>query len=557
MSFNIKTIGNDGIVGNHPDVTSWLNTISLVGGSANSTTIAALNNFCNSIDSAGLRNKFYRLNLFCGNNLASCLVPLYVNTQWNSPVLGFSIDTNNNFVSGDYNETGVNGGLIGNGTNKFLLTGLRGTELSAGNRHLSAYERTSAITDYSPSLGSADGNAIQHAIGPWTASTNYFYRTHNTIGGNANTTKDVGFWLGSDSSSTASVLYRNGVSTTSTSAQSAGGSPSIQYAIFGTVTSSNAISEASEVRLGAYSIGLSLNSSEVSTFNNIMQTFQTALFRNRPSSDPVFASITNTDAKLWIDNVYANRGTVSLSTATAVDTFCNTINSAGIRDRFYRLNLFAGTGLEAAIVPLYRGPSPSGTQFGGSTDTNNNFLIGDYVETGLSRGLKGNQSNKFLNTALTPSALPSFAHHISVYAPFQNATHAFRGLIGASESLNTRQASLYQWITAGQFNYVAGANNSVTLTASVTPPPVFMLGSLNGSASAIFVLDGSVTSGTLGSYSASTQPWFVFGESRAGALANPTDARISAYSIGLPMTSGEAASLRSAFVAMHSAMGGS
>lgn len=280
MSFNIKTIGSDGIVGNHPDVTNWLNTISLVGGSASSTTISALNTFCNSIDAAGLRNKFYRLNLFCGNNLASCLVPLYVNTVWNNPVLGFSIDTNNNFVNADYNETGASGGLIGNGTNKFLLTGLKGTELISGNRHLSAYERANAMTDYSPSLGSAESNLLQHALGPWTASTNYFYRTHGTIGGNANTTKSIGFWIGSDISATASVLYKNGSSEASTSAQVAGGSSPIQYAIFGTVYSNNTIAECSEVRLASYSIGLSLTSSEVSSFNSIMQTFQTSLGRN-------------------------------------------------------------------------------------------------------------------------------------------------------------------------------------------------------------------------------------------------------------------------------------
>lgn len=282
MSFNIKVTGSGGIVGNHPDVTSWLNTLSLIGGSANSTTIAALNTFCNSIDAAGLRNKFYRLNLFCGNNLTSCLVPLYVNTQWNLPVLGFSIDTNNNsnFTSTDYNETGVSGGLVSNGTNKLLHTGLRGTELSAGNRHLSAYEITNATTDYSPSLGTTEGNAAQHAIGPWTTSTTYAYRTHNTIGGSASATKNTGFWLGSDTSTTTSVLYRNAISAASSSGFPAGGSSSLQYTIFGVINSTNSPAEVSEARLGAYSIGLSLNSSEVSSFNTIMQTFQTALGRN-------------------------------------------------------------------------------------------------------------------------------------------------------------------------------------------------------------------------------------------------------------------------------------
>lgn len=263
------------------------------------------------------------------------------------------------------------------------------------------------------------------------------------------------------------------------------------------------------------------------------------------------------DVTSWLNTISLVGGSASATTISALNTFCNSIDAAGLRNKFYRLNLFCGNNLTSCLVPLYVNTQWNLPVLGFSIDTNNNFVSGDYVETGVNRGLKGNQSNKFLNTALTPSALPSFAHHISVYAPFQNATHAFRGLIGASESLNTRQASLYQWVNAGQFNYVAGANNGFTLTASATPPPVFMLGSLNGSASAIFVLDGSVTSGTLSSYSASTQPWYVFGESRAGALANPTDARISAYSIGLPMTSGEAASLRSAFVAMSSAMGGS
>jgi hypothetical protein len=265
----------------------------------------------------------------------------------------------------------------------------------------------------------------------------------------------------------------------------------------------------------------------------------------------------NPDVDNWLATIALNGGSASSSTIAALNSFCNTIDSAGIRNKFYRLNLFCGNNLASCLVPLYVNTNYTLPVTGGlSVDTNNNFVSGDYVETGATRGLKGNQNNKFLNTNLSPSMLPSFAHHISVYAPFQNATHTFRGLIGASESLNTRQASLYQWINAGQFNYVAGANNSVTIQAFVTPPPVFMLGSLGQSGSAFFALDGAVTSGTLSSYSASTQPWFVFGESRAGALANPTDARISAYSIGLPMTSGEAASLRSAFVAMHSAMGG-
>lgn len=69
--------------------------------------------------------------------------------------------------------------------------------------------------------------------------------------------------------------------------------------------------------------------------------------------------IWNADAADWIRRVQANDGAVSTATANAVTDFCNAIDAAGIRDRFYRLNLFCGTGLNACLVPLYTGPKQS------------------------------------------------------------------------------------------------------------------------------------------------------------------------------------------------------
>jgi len=95
------------------------------------------------------------------------------------------------------------------------------------------------------------------------------------------------------------------------------------------------------------------------------------------------------EAADWANRVRANSGSVSGTTLNAVSKFCASISSAGIRDRFYRLNLFCGTGLAACLMPLYRGPSLGGTQYGGTTDTNNGpFVSGDYTETGTSGGLK-------------------------------------------------------------------------------------------------------------------------------------------------------------------------
>ena len=118
------------------------------------------------------------------------------------------------------------------------------------------------------------------------------------------------------------------------------------------------------------------------------------------------ASGKNPETLDWITRVYANGGTVSTSTANAVDAFCNAIDAAGIRDRFYRLNLFAGTGLNAALVPLYRGPSSGGTTYGNATDENYNFIPGDYTLTG---GLNSGASNtsKYLATGLANTDIRS------------------------------------------------------------------------------------------------------------------------------------------------------
>jgi hypothetical protein len=116
------------------------------------------------------------------------------------------------------------------------------------------------------------------------------------------------------------------------------------------------------------------------------------------------------DARDWQSRVVANGGTVSATTMKAVDTFCKTIVTAGIRDRFYRLNLFAGTGLSAALVPLFRGPSLGGTQAGNVTDTNFNFVSGDYVE---GAGLAGNGTNKHLRIGTLSSVyqgVPATGH---------------------------------------------------------------------------------------------------------------------------------------------------
>ena len=273
MAMNQKTLRPR--VSLHPEALAWSKAVTTNSGTVSATTMRAVSNFCNAINAAGIRSLFYRLNLFCGTSLSAALVPLYRGQSVSGTQYGNTSDTNSNFVSADYVEKGASGGLKGNGTNKRLDTGLAGTTLSPGNRHVSAYEIINATTDYSMSVISGTALATQHGIGPWTTSATYAYRTFNAIGGNIAITKATGHLLGSDTSASASVLYRNGSSAASTSGQTAGGSGDTTYNILGSLGG-----EGSEATLGGYSIGLSMTAGQVSSFYTAMQAFQTALTRN-------------------------------------------------------------------------------------------------------------------------------------------------------------------------------------------------------------------------------------------------------------------------------------
>jgi hypothetical protein len=262
------------------DAQDWICRVYINGGSVSSSTAAAVNTLCDSLDAASLRDRFYRLNLFCGSNLNAALVPLYRGPSLGGTQYGGTTDTNvGPFVVGDYAETGASGGLwyggVGSNANKRLDTGVAGSALSPGDRHCAAYEIVNATTDYSPSVLSGGSLATMHGIGNWTTITGYRYRTHNTIGGQASATSAVGFWVGTDTSATASLLYLNGTQVGSTSGQPAGGSGNNNYQILG-----NSAGEYSEAKLGAYSIGLSMAAPQIAAYRTAMQAFQTALGRN-------------------------------------------------------------------------------------------------------------------------------------------------------------------------------------------------------------------------------------------------------------------------------------
>jgi len=105
------------------------------------------------------------------------------------------------------------------------------------------------------------------------------------------------------------------------------------------------------------------------------------------------------EALAWRTAAVANGGVVSAATMQAVSDLCHAVDTNLMRDRFVRLSLCCGDNVQAAVVPLYRGPSPSGAQYGGQVDTNAGpFVTGtDYT---AADGFIGNDY-KWLETDIT------------------------------------------------------------------------------------------------------------------------------------------------------------
>lgn len=250
--------------------------------------------------------------------------------------------------------------------------------------------------------------------------------------------------------------------------------------------------------------------------------------------------VANADAQSWIDRVYSNGGTVSTATAAAVNTFCTSIESAGIRDRFYRLNLFAGSNLSAALVPLYRGTSLGGTQFGNTTDTNNNFVSGDYSESGAAAGLTGNGSTKYLATGLPQTYTGNNSIHQAIgFVP--NTAAGYQCFIGARYNLAN---SVAHEVRGANANFRVSAFSSGQVTAAYSPSSgrnLFLFNTNNAGANSYdsYSRGAIVSTLTMGSgYNAATTGNFmVFAGDTNGTPSGYYSGSADFYSIGARFTS--------------------
>ena len=287
---------------------------------------------------------------------------------------------------------------------------------------------------------------------------------------------------------------------------------------------------------------------------------------------PVFVSETiHHEALNWATRASANGGLISTTTIRAVSEFCRAVDAAGLRDRFYRLNPFSA-GLLGALVPLYRSTSFGGSVVGNATDTNVNFVSADFAETGSTGGLKGNASNKYLNTGVNFAAAPvaticygAWGREIETTA----TSNTDRQLIGSLANASSfRGASL-----GAAWNYGGLRRNADFTGASSAAAPyiatgiqssgVIQSGHVGGNNYSQFA-DGSALATVTAASALGTAtgnqagPILVFCRNSSGTAVVPTSyssARLSGYYIGRTMDAAQHAVVASALASLRAALG--
>ena len=269
----------------HHEAIDWAKRASANGGAISTNVLRAVSDFCRAANAGSFRSSLYRLNLFCGGNLSGCLVPLYLGPTFGGTSLGSSTDTNANFVSADFIETGTGGGLKGNGTTKYLNTGLAPNALpSVTSIHLSASATSAATTGNYIFIGARDGNASGHfTLNEFSASSNGRSYTCGTITvGQFPSVSSPGssepHMIGSRTSATSAVVYRSGVSAASNATSITPTTHANAFYVFGG-NLSGGNTGASSATIRAYSIGTGLDSNQAAAFSAAVIAFNSALGR--------------------------------------------------------------------------------------------------------------------------------------------------------------------------------------------------------------------------------------------------------------------------------------
>lgn len=377
-----------------PVSTDWAARVVANGGAMPSApTIAAMETFRLGMISAGLDTKMHALCVFVPDSLIAATTPLFVG-------IGSDPWTNNNFVGGDLTVEG----LVGNGSTKYLDTGVQATsgqavDAGTGNCGLSLIVTDSVSSSDSVELGRTDAlSSSQPSLYMQVSSGNGVNNSTFSTSGNSNSDQTRitdGFRVGFVSSNSVGGtlnMYVGGpnitlYSLTSKAVATMTTANTDTIKCFALGTTGSGVTNYSAKRLSVAAIHEGLSSGDAATLMSLMLTLRNSLGGGNGDI-----------ATGWSNRVVLAGGVApSGGTLTALRTFVSSLDSAGIASKMYSVLPVAPDSLTAARTPLF-------ANVGLGIWTNNNFVGGDLTVDGLI----GNASTKYLQTGIICANLDLF-----------------------------------------------------------------------------------------------------------------------------------------------------
>lgn len=270
--------------GFEPETSAWISRVLNSGNTVNATARNAVNAFVIACKTSGIWNKFRRVNLFCGDSFQAMQHPLVNNA-------GFVADFPSTFVQAVPPNYGQNSGLSGK---LQMNTGLvPNTSLAWNSWHCGIYYISTTPNAAQMDLGcyGYPAHPVHEAHIQWRFTAHYSDNVGGlVITGDHNNGANPVFQL-KPPSITSGFMLSSRQNVTSLRVRNTSGSVNVHYSL--PVTGIQALPTVpvmvmsdgrglySKHTLGGYSIGASLTETEMTQYASIMETFQTALGRNR------------------------------------------------------------------------------------------------------------------------------------------------------------------------------------------------------------------------------------------------------------------------------------
>lgn len=257
------------------------------------------------------------------------------------------------------------------------------------------------------------------------------------------------------------------------------------------------------------------------------------------------------DTKKWLDAVAMTGGNVSFGAAQSVNSFVETCKASGVWDKLTDVGIFVGNDLNTALVKLKwaAGVTPY--------LTNNAFVEADYQERGVFGGLTGNGSTKYLDSQYTffgtqnPNSI-----HLGAYVNATAVNGGDKMVLAANSSLLSNGISLRYRDSSLRYQYAPNAGGGSYINQTVNALTGFYVGVGSSAQRAVYSNGINITAATsaldipTGTVSI---PFQVFNDTRYPGTA--WNGRLSFYSIGTNLTSGDANALSMAVNSLQSTFG--